>query len=1063
MNRGKRVLPGILALILCIFLVFPVQAAYTAEDEVTEDRSFAGRGSEEMPNASIEVAAPTKLWVESSETNGIPAEIDAFKVQSGSSYMYQLYLPGNAVPVNCFLSWDGGATAVVDSATYSNGTCPIPAVGAQKTVSFKNGDTTLTTLTVETYQGSGSVTPVFIDIDQSEGHPTIAEMDGDPDHAIECSGRINIAGQWYDLTKMKGRGNASWEQARDKRPYNVTLGTKINFPGIDSPKTKKWSFLAEVLDHSLLCNRSGYHLAYELGIGQDTASADVWMNGEYQGCYTVTPKTDSFVTDDGFMIEQDNYLEPSVANGGDPQFTLDGLNEAFGWSSCYNRITVKKMGDNLLMTDEGLDESPENMEAAAARIRAWLQDAWDAIRSDTGYNAKGKYYTDYVDIESFAKMYLMHEYVKSYDVCAGSILFHRDGQSDADKLIAGPIWDLDNAMGSVYQNSSLGRADDRRNGDRRSGEGAFISNVTEYKTSIYKTISKHADFMEEVLRQYNKYRWAFDDLETDVAGMTAEIEASARMNHSKVIDLGHALGTNNHYYGANTTLGSNPYQQNYLATTNSKTDWGNYASNLKTYIRARSLWFSNTYYDPDYEEPGVTSGPCGEDLTWTLNNGVLAISGTGTMWSFEDDWPDWYDRRESITSVIIGDGVTSIGDRSFWGFTRLTGITIPDSVTYIGEYAFSGCGNLTAITFQGEAPTFAGTAFSNVTATAYYPIGDDTWTEAVLQDYGGIITWKISGRLELTFSHSCSFGNNLAIAYLVKQSDLAGYGNFRLVAEKQEFNETGSDYTTIETELTSYDTYTAGGTTYYRFIYTNIGAKQMGDLITATLYAEKDGMTCQSAPDEYSVKTYAYNRLQNSTNAEFKTLMVDLLNYGAAAQAHFGYNTSHPVNAELTAAQQAIGTQGTPVLTPVDHRTPTAGATASFYGKNVGFNNSVELRYYMQFAAGQAADNVKLVLTYMDAGGTQIRKTIPYAEFGDYNTTTKYATISTISAKDMSAVITAKIYDGNTLISEVLEYSIETYVYNQLQKDNAESFKTLITELMKYGLSAEAYFRSQRS
>ena len=67
-------------------------------------------------------------------------------------------------------------------------------------------------------------------------------------------------------------------------------------------------------------------------------------------------------------------------------------------------------------------------------------------------------------------MYLMHEYVKSYDLCCGSILFHRDGTSDADKLIAGPLWDLDNAMGSTYQNGSLGRADNRSEGDRRSGQ-----------------------------------------------------------------------------------------------------------------------------------------------------------------------------------------------------------------------------------------------------------------------------------------------------------------------------------------------------------------------------------------------------------------------------------------------------------------------------------------------------------------------------------------------------------------------------------------------------------------
>ena len=575
-------------------------------------------------------SAPTQLWVEPSEANGLPAQINVYKnrVQTGGSSwnptytdVYQLFLPGNVEDLaTCYLFWDGDIQATVDGITYSSGECPIPSLEESKTYSFVDGNQTLASFTISTYQGSEAVVPVFIDIDETGDNPTIAEMDGDRDHNVTCTGSINIDGDWYEMPKIKGRGNATWKESDDKKPYNITLGTKIKFPGIESKKTKKWSFMAEILDHSLLGNRSGFRLAHEIGIGQDTASADVWMNGEYQGCYMVTPKTDSFVTDDGYMIEEDNYLEDPVAQGGDPQFELEGLKRASTtWESCYNLITVKKMGNNLLLNDAGeVDESPENMEAAAAEIQIWLQDAWDAIRSTDGFNDKGKYYTDYIDIESFAKMYLMHEYVKSYDVCAGSILFHRDGQTDDDKLIAGPLWDLDNAMGSVYQNSSLGKADDRRNGDRRSGEGHFIQNVTEYKTSIYKTISKHPDFMEEVYYQYNKNKWAFDSLAADVQeDMIDPIEASAMMNHIKVNDLGHSTGKNNHYYGSNTTLGSGQYRQTYLATTDSKSDWPVYAANLITYINTRSLWFGNNYTDTTYPVLYAACSPTGGEYTVT--------------------------------------------------------------------------------------------------------------------------------------------------------------------------------------------------------------------------------------------------------------------------------------------------------------------------------------------------------------------------------------------------------------------------------------------------------------
>ena len=561
----------------------------TPVEEIVGEVSTVGLTAE----LAADVVAPTTVWVEATEENGLPIKIDGFKV-SGTS-VFQLYLPGNANLSKCFLSWDGGAQVRLNRENYESGQCPLPSPSTAPYSStntgtayrFRNGSTNLTTFNIMVYQGSPNVEQVFIDINEDYG--TIAAMDGDRNHELTCKGRICINGTWYGMPKIKGRGNYTWWESIDKRPYNVNLDQEIDF-GLDTPVTSKWSFLAEIADHSLLCNRSGFALAHKIGVGQDTTSADVWMNGEYQGCYTVTPKYDSFVTNYGFLIEEDNYLEPS---GGNPQFQLEGLEEASGWSSCYNRITVKEMGD-------GLKSSAGGDDAAAEQIRVWLQKAWNAIRSDDGYNEDGKYYTDYIDIESFAKMYLMHEYVKSFDVCAGSLLFHRDGNSDSDKLIAGPLWDLDNAMGSTYQNGSLGRADDRSNGDRRSGQGDFIENITEYKTSLYKTLSKHEDFMEEVILQYNRHRSSFEGLPVTVDGMISDIDTSAKMNHFKVQDI---KNYNIHKYDSDLTLGSGEYSQSFLITNDSKTDWPNYAANLKTYITARSKWFENNYVDPNYVDP----------------------------------------------------------------------------------------------------------------------------------------------------------------------------------------------------------------------------------------------------------------------------------------------------------------------------------------------------------------------------------------------------------------------------------------------------------------------------
>ena len=95
----------------------------------------------------------------------------------------------------------------------------------------------------------------------------------------------------------------------------------------------------------------------------------------------------------------------------------------------------------------------------------------------------------------------------------------------------------------------------------------------------------------------------------------------------------------------------------------------------------------------------------------------------------------------SLTSVLIPDSVTSIDYEAFYHCTSLTSITIPDSVTSIKGWAFMLCSNLTSIIFQGDAPQFDPYIFNDVITTAHYPSGNATWTEDILQDYGGKITW----------------------------------------------------------------------------------------------------------------------------------------------------------------------------------------------------------------------------------------------------------------------------------------------------------------------------------
>ena len=94
-----------------------------------------------------------------------------------------------------------------------------------------------------------------------------------------------------------------------------------------------------------------------------------------------------------------------------------------------------------------------------------------------------------------------------------------------------------------------------------------------------------------------------------------------------------------------------------------------------------------------------TCGAEGDNLTWELScEGELTISGTGEMadYSGGSDVP-WYEQRENIQSLVIVDGVTSIGDSAFVYCAKMNSVTLPNSVTKIGEGAFADCNGLTAV------------------------------------------------------------------------------------------------------------------------------------------------------------------------------------------------------------------------------------------------------------------------------------------------------------------------------------------------------------------------------
>lgn len=91
----------------------------------------------------------------------------------------------------------------------------------------------------------------------------------------------------------------------------------------------------------------------------------------------------------------------------------------------------------------------------------------------------------------------------------------------------------------------------------------------------------------------------------------------------------------------------------------------------------------------------ATKGKCGDNVRWALDEktGVLTISGKGAMYN-NPSLKRWDKKKSQVKKVIIGEGVTSIGDRAFSYHSQITSVSIPRSVTTIGADAFRECPKL---------------------------------------------------------------------------------------------------------------------------------------------------------------------------------------------------------------------------------------------------------------------------------------------------------------------------------------------------------------------------------
>ncbi|MCD7828670.1 MAG: leucine-rich repeat protein, partial [Clostridiales bacterium] len=118
------------------------------------------------------------------------------------------------------------------------------------------------------------------------------------------------------------------------------------------------------------------------------------------------------------------------------------------------------------------------------------------------------------------------------------------------------------------------------------------------------------------------------------------------------------------------------------------------------------------------------SGSLGSNVSWSYDSSTkkITVTGTGSIkdYSSADNGQGWQNYRAALvttiakhaTSVVIGEGITSIGNNAFRSLTKITSVSIPSTVTSIGTSAFQGCSALTTVNLPDGLTTIGANAFN---------------------------------------------------------------------------------------------------------------------------------------------------------------------------------------------------------------------------------------------------------------------------------------------------------------------------------------------------------------
>ena len=322
------------------------------------------------------------------------------------------------------------------------------ASGEVKTVNYEIGKSYSVDVSGKTYtlklMKSNAEAAIYINNSDADGFGTelMQYLNADKSRSAKATGAIVDANGNVDNTaikKIKGRGNTTWD--KPKKAYNITYSDAVSIAGMK--KGKKYSILANYQDDSLSRNRFLYDLADAVGMpyASDSRYVDFYANGFYWGSFQMTEKVEAGKSNLVSDVDDTAYLNDDGTVNSDFPFICEvdaGAKDGEDYyveSASGNKITIK--APELEEGDAGYEE-----------VKAYVKEKFDAF-----YNSvKGKTSdpTEYADVQSLAKIYLINELGKNWDSGVSSLFFvYKQDSSGKYKFYGSPVWDYDNSLGNA--------------------------------------------------------------------------------------------------------------------------------------------------------------------------------------------------------------------------------------------------------------------------------------------------------------------------------------------------------------------------------------------------------------------------------------------------------------------------------------------------------------------------------------------------------------------------------------------------------------------------------------